>query len=62
MAVLKSSILFPSPLIGVVTSGVSTFGLFAGSQLGKTFGKRMEILGGLILVASGVRTVVTHLV
>lgn len=62
LAVLKTSILFPALLIGVVASGLSTVGLFAGNQLGKTFGKRMEILGGLILVVIGVRTVLTHLV
>jgi len=34
----------------------------AGRRLGETFGKRMEIVGGLILLAIGIRVVITHLV
>jgi manganese efflux pump family protein len=61
MAMLKSPVIFPSLVIGVVASGLSTFGLFAGSKLGEAFGKRMEILGGLILLGIGIRILVTHL-
>jgi putative Mn2+ efflux pump MntP len=35
--------------------------LFAGIRLGETFGKRMEILGGLILLGIGIRVVITHI-
>lgn len=55
MAVMKTSVLYPSLVIGVVTSGISIFGLLAGTQLSNTFGKRMEILGGLLLVGIGLR-------
>ena len=61
LAMLKTSILFPVLLIGVVTSGLSLFGLLAGTTLGEKFGKRMEILGGLILIGIGVRVVVSHI-
>ena len=36
-------------------------GLFAGDKLGQKFGKRMEIVGGIILIGIGVRVVITHL-
>ncbi len=62
MAMLKVSVIFPSVVIGVVTSVLCTFGLLAGTQLGETFGKKMEVLGGLILIGIGLRVVITHLV
>jgi putative Mn2+ efflux pump MntP len=48
-------------MIGLVTLLLSAIGLFAGIRLGETFGKRMEILGGLILIGIGIRVVITHL-
>jgi putative Mn2+ efflux pump MntP len=61
MAMLSEPWLIPSIIIGVVTWGLSSFGLLAGDRLGQKFGKRMEILGGLILLGIGIRVLVTHL-
>lgn len=61
MAMIGTEIIFPSIVIGVITLGLSSFGLVAGTKLGEKFGKRMEILGGLILVFIGLRVVITHL-
>jgi manganese efflux pump family protein len=61
MAMLKTPVLYPSLLIGVVASGLSIFGLFAGNKLGELFGKRMEIIGGLILVAIGLEIAISHM-
>ena len=61
LAMLKNNILFPSLVIGVVTSGLSIFGLLTGAKLGEAFGKRMEIVGGLLLIGIGVRILMTHL-
>jgi manganese efflux pump family protein len=47
--------------IGIVTLVLSALGLFAGHKLGEKFGKRMEILGGIILLGIGIRIVLTHL-
>ena len=58
MALVKTPVVYPSILIGVVTAGLSVFGLLAGTKLGETFGKRMEILGGLILICIGIRMVI----
>ena len=61
MAMLRTPFLIPAIIIGVVTWGLSSFGLMAGDRLGQKFGKRMEILGGLILLGIGIRILVTHL-
>jgi len=57
---LKVPILLSVIMIGVVALVLSAVGLFAGIRLGETFGKRMEILGGLILLGIGIRVVITH--
>jgi manganese efflux pump family protein len=61
LGMLQAEILSASLIIAVVTSGLSLFGLLAGSRLGERFGKRMELLGGLLLIAIGLRILLTHL-
>jgi manganese efflux pump family protein len=61
LAMISIPIIFTSLLIGIVTFGLSSFGLLAGSKLGERFGKRMEILGGVILIVIGLRVLVSHL-
>lgn len=61
LAMLKSSIVSPVIIIGVVTLVLSAIGLNAGRFLGEKFGKRMEIFGGLILLAIGLRILYTHI-
>ena len=48
-------------VIGVVSFGMSFFGAWAGRAIGEKFGSRVEILGGTVLIAIGVWTVVEHL-
>jgi putative Mn2+ efflux pump MntP len=48
-------------VIGLVTAALSLSGLGIGYRLGEMFGKRMEILGGLILVGIGLHVLVTNL-
>jgi putative Mn2+ efflux pump MntP len=61
LAMLSVPIAYPVVVIGVVTAGLSVVGLHLGNRLGKAFGKRMEIIGGVILIAIGIRIVVSHL-
>lgn len=61
IALLNVPVLLSIIMIGVVTLLLSAIGLFAGIRLGETFGKRMEILGGLILLEIGLRVLITHL-
>ncbi len=60
IAFLNVPILLSVLMIGIVALVLSGVGLFSGIRLGKTFGKRMEILGGLILLGIGIRVVITH--
>ncbi len=61
MAMIRADVWIPSIIIGVVCLILSAVGLFAGSKLGEKFGKRMEILGGLILIGIGLRVLITHI-
>jgi putative Mn2+ efflux pump MntP len=58
---LNVPILLSVVMIGLVAVLLSALGLIAGIRLGETFGKRMEILGGLILLGIGIRVLLMHL-
>lgn len=62
LGMLGVGILYPSAIIGIVTAGLSVAGLLAGHHLGMRFGKKMEILGGLILIGIGLRILFSHLI
>ncbi len=61
MAMIRAEVWIPSLIIGVVCLVLSAVGLLAGAKLGEKFGKRMEILGGLILIGIGLRVLITHI-
>ncbi len=61
MAMLRVRVIFPAIVIGIVAMLFSVVGLFIGNKLGKKFGKRMEVIGGLILIGIGLRVLITHL-
>jgi putative Mn2+ efflux pump MntP len=61
LAIVKVNILSSSLVIGVISTLLSLVGLLLGNRLGKTFGRRMEIVGGIILNGIGLRILITHL-
>jgi putative Mn2+ efflux pump MntP len=61
ISLLNVPILLSVVMIGLVAFLFSVAGLFAGVSLGVLFGKRMEIIGGLILLVIGFRVLLTHL-
>lgn len=61
IGVLDLEIWYPSFLIGVITAGLSLIGIHLGQKLGKRFGKRMEFIGGVVLIIIGFRILITHL-
>lgn len=61
LAMVRVNIIEACLVIGIVTSALSIVGLLAGGILGEKFGKRMEILGGLLLIAIGLRILIEHL-
>ena len=60
MAMLKVPILYPSIVIGLVAAGMTALGLALGCRL-NTWGKKMELVGGLTLIGIGIRIVASHL-
>ncbi len=56
-----SSIVGPAFTIALITFGFSLFGVVFGKKLGKSFGKKTEIFGGLVLIFLGVKIVAEHL-
>lgn len=60
-AIIDEPILVPAALIGVVTFTVSLAGGLLGTGLGLRFGRGMEAIGGLVLIAIGLRILLSHL-
>ncbi|MBN1825852.1 MAG: manganese efflux pump [Candidatus Eisenbacteria bacterium] len=61
LALLRGPILFPAVVIGVVTAGIAFVGTRVGCRLGRVFGGRAEIAGGVVLWAIGIRILLAHL-
>ena len=61
MGMLHLPVLQASVVIALVSAGLALVGLKFGAGLGEKFGKRMEIIGGLILIGIGLRILITHL-
>lgn len=60
-AFLQTSILEPILAIGLITFLLSLLGFYFGCGLGRVFGNRIKIVGGLILIAIGIRILIEHL-
>jgi putative Mn2+ efflux pump MntP len=60
LAMVKSPIAVPALVIGVVAAGLTIVGMRLGRRVGRWWGRRVEVLGGLILIAIGLRIVVEH--
>ncbi len=59
-AFLKMNVYISAAIIAVVTFIISGIGGLTGAALGAKFGKRMEIVGGLVLVGIGIKVVLEH--
>jgi len=60
-SLLKTPILFPAVIIGVVCFVMTAVGMVFGKGLAKIFGRKVEILGGLVLIAIGVKILIEHI-
>jgi putative Mn2+ efflux pump MntP len=56
----NGEIVYPGVVIGIVACTFTAAGLHLGKRLGEVFGKRMEVVGGLVLVAIGVKILFDH--
>jgi manganese efflux pump family protein len=61
-AFMKTNILIPVILIGVVAFGATHAGFYLGGKAGKLMETKAKIFGGLVLIAIGIRFVVSHFI
>jgi manganese efflux pump family protein len=59
-SVLKNPILLPAVIIGIVCFLMTVTGMIFGKVLAKIFGRKVEIFGGLVLIAIGIKILVDH--
>ncbi|NIQ93518.1 MAG: manganese efflux pump [Desulfuromonadales bacterium] len=62
LAVIGVDIAVPVLVIGLVAGIMTVIGLFLGRRIGAMWGKRVEILGGLVLLGIGLKIVWEHTV
>lgn len=61
LALLDVSIWWPAVVIGLVAGAFTTMGMQLGKRFGALLGRRMEVVGGIVLIAIGVKILVEHL-
>jgi len=61
LGVIRTTILLPAAVIGVVCFAMTTVGTKLGPIVGRAVGRRAELLGGLILILIGIKILVEHL-
>ncbi len=62
LSVIKTPILLACTLIGLITFALSLLGVFIGHKFGNILHQKIEILGGLILIAIAVKILVQNFV
>jgi putative Mn2+ efflux pump MntP len=60
-ALLSGSIIAPIAIIGLVTFVLSFIGVYAGGRFGHLIGKKLEIVGGMVLIGIGIKILVEHI-
>lgn len=61
LAILKTPLMLEAATIGVVTFAFSAFGVFFGSRFGRKLDLKLDLIGGFILMAIGVKILIEHL-
>jgi len=59
LAMLRVPIVVPSLIIGFVCALLTLIGVRAGRRIGALFGKRIECVGGLVLIGIGLKILAT---
>jgi manganese efflux pump family protein len=58
---IKAEIFRPAAIIGLVTFSLSLIGVYAGKKVGRWLNRRVDLVGGLILVLIGIKILIEHL-
>ncbi|MDJ0659325.1 MAG: manganese efflux pump MntP family protein [Crocosphaera sp.] len=62
LSLLKTSILLPCTVIGLITFSLSFLGVFIGHRFGGIFNQKIEIIGGLTLIFIGSKILIEDLI
>jgi len=60
LAVINVNIWTPALVIGLVAGALTTVGMLLGRRIGAAWGPRVEIVGGLVLIAIGLKILLEH--
>ncbi|MDO3376969.1 manganese efflux pump MntP [Geoalkalibacter halelectricus] len=55
LAMLEISVWFPALIIGLVAAAFTTAGMLLGKRIGSAWGPKVEVCGGLVLLAIGLK-------
>jgi putative Mn2+ efflux pump MntP len=61
LALLGNPILLEALVIGLITMALTAAGMLLGRRLGEGWGPRIEVAGGILLIAIGIKIVVDHM-
>jgi putative Mn2+ efflux pump MntP len=61
LSLLVSSLVFAVAMIGAITFVLSYAGVAIGKRFGHFFEAKIEVFGGLILIAIGIKILITHI-
>lgn len=61
LGLIGAAIIMPVFVIAIVASGFTVLGMLLGRRIGLRWGKRVEVLGGVILLGIGVKILLEHL-
>ncbi len=61
LAMIGVDIIYPAAIIGFVCAAITTVGMLLGTKLGGRFGRKMEIVGGFVLIGIGLKILLSHI-
>ena len=61
LSMLRTSVVLAAIIIGLVTFLLSYAGVYIGKRIGHFFESKIEALGGLVLIAIGIKVLIEHL-
>jgi len=61
LSVIGVSIWMPALVIGLVAGVLTIVGMLLGGRIGDRWGSRVEIFGGLVLIAIGIKILIEHM-
>jgi putative Mn2+ efflux pump MntP len=61
LPILSAPLLLSIVTIGVTTAVLSALALYFGRRLGAMFGRRLDMVGGLVLIGLGIKILIEHL-